>query len=165
MTEPGDDDDVDLAAALDFGYRNESAPDAYADLYTAPTDLPLEGDEEEADPLFNVTNPAGTVSVTTHISGRVQRVDLAANAAAMSETELADEIQLVAELAWKKARSVLHAFVVEGMQRLGHDTVAMSAGLSRDLAMPSQEEAAEAAAAAFARHYATDDGTDDGGQW
>jgi hypothetical protein len=121
-----------------------------------------QGREEDGDdvapPLFTVTNPPGTVSVTAYLNGCVQRVDLAPNVTDMTERELAEEIQVIAELARLKARSVMHAFLVEGMRRMGYDTAGLSAGLTTDLDMPTREQAAEISAQVFATRYASDQG-------
>ena len=109
--------------------------------------------EDVAPPLFTVTNPAGTVAVTAYLNGSVQRVDLAPNVTELTERELAEEIRVIADLAGLKARSVMHAFLVEGMRRTGYDTAGLSAGLTRDMDMPTPEQAAKATAQVFATRY------------
>jgi hypothetical protein len=118
----------------------------------------LAAPDDDAPPLFSVTNPPGTVSVTAYLNGCVQRVDLAPNVTDMTERELADEILVIAELARLKARSVMHTFLVEGMHRMGYDTAGLSAGLTADLDMPTRELAAEVTAQVFATRYASDQG-------
>jgi hypothetical protein len=135
--DPIEDGEQDDLAALDYS--------AGAPAYPNEVDL-----DDVAPPLFTVTNPAGTVSVTGYLNGCVQRVDLAPNVTDMTERELADEIRVIAELARMKARSVMHAFLVEGMRRMGYDTAGLSAGLTADLDMPTREQAAEVTAQVFA---------------
>jgi hypothetical protein len=144
---PGEEsDDHDDLAALDFSVGRSGVP-------SVPVDVDPDGVEP---PLFTVTNPAGTVAVTAYLNGCVQRVDLAPNVTDMTERELSEEIQVIAELARLKARSVMHAFLVGGMHRMGYDTAGLSAGLTRDMDMPTPEQAAEATAQVFASRYAED---------
>jgi hypothetical protein len=141
----GDNNDL---AALDFSVGEDS-------------DTPAESKDEVLDniepPLFTVTNPPGTVTVTAELNGSVHRVDLAANVTNMTERELAEEIRVIAGLARLKARSVMHLFLVEGMRRMGYDTAGLSAGLTRDMDMPTPEQAAEATAQLFASRYASNE--------
>jgi hypothetical protein len=148
-----DGDDHGDLAALDFFLTDEQEPQAvtFSENVAAPES------DEVAPPLFTVTNAPGTVAVTTYIDGSVQHVELAPNVAKMAERELAEEIRVIAELARMKALSVIHAFLVEGMRGSGYDASAMSASLTRGLAMPTPEQAAQATAQAFADRYRSDD--------
>ena len=139
-----DSDDHDDLAALDFSAGAPADPDE-ADL------------DDVAPPLFSVTNPPGTVTVTAYLNGCVQRVDLAPNVTDMTERQLSEEIRVIADLARLKARSVMHAFLVGGMRRMGYDTAGLSAGLTRDMDMPTPEQAAEATAQVFATRYSVDE--------
>lgn len=155
--DPSEDrDDHDDLAALDFSAGHEQAPDVVGEDPGAPAVTSEEDPDDVAPPLFTVTNPPGTVAVTAYLNGCVQRVDLAPNVTDMTERELAEEIQVIAELARLKARSVMHAFLVEGMRRMGYDTAGLSAGLTTDLDMPTREQAAEVTAQVFATRYAGD---------
>ena len=88
---PHDDEDHDDLAALDFSaagdaegetdlgvilgdYAVAGAPASHESLR-----LPAGADDDIAMPMFTVTNPPGTVTVTTYMDGRVHQVDLAAN--------------------------------------------------------------------------------------
>jgi hypothetical protein len=167
-----DDGDHDDLAALDF-----SAPDVDSDAsvldalgdYGAvdegddvvsvldalhPSGPETEGDEL-AVPLFTVTNPPGTVTVSTFMDGRVNRIDLSPKAATMTETHLADEIVVIARLATQDARSAQYSFMLEGMRQQGHDNVATRDFLTRDLDLPSPEQAEAARAQVFATRYAS----------
>jgi hypothetical protein len=122
-------------------------------------DLPAESDEPDDGlpaPLFTVTNPPGTVTVTTFMDGRVQRIDLSSKVSTMTETSLADEILVIARLATQDARSAQYAFMLEGMRQQGHDDVATRDFLSRDLDLPSPEQADEARASVFSTRYTGD---------
>lgn len=169
----GDDDDRDDLAALDFsvddggedstfdafdGYvRTQESDDDEAlgsfEAYMAGT---ADEDREPSPPLFTVTNPPGTVSVSAYLDGRVHHIDLTANAAKMTEPQLAEEILLIAGLARQKARSAQYAFMLDGMRDLGHDNVATRDFLSRDLGLPSPEEATAETAQLFATRYSGD---------
>lgn len=115
-----------------------------------------DAEQELSSPLYTVTNPAGTVSVTVCLDGRAHRVELAPKVTGMTERELADEIRVIADLARQKARSQLHALIVEGVRVMGYDPAIMRDGLRRELDMPTPEEAAETAAEVFASRYSAD---------
>ncbi|MCF6388449.1 hypothetical protein L2K20_15825 [Mycobacterium sp. MBM] len=134
-------------AALDF---SRSADDEPQDTPTAGPDA----DDDSEVPVFTVTNPAGTVSVTAYLTGPVQRVDLDPSVVKMTERELAEEIRVLAELAQIKARSAMHAFLLEGLTRMGHDRSEWSSILSTAIQLPSPEHAAENMAEVFAARYA-----------
>ncbi|ODR15278.1 secretion protein EspD [Mycobacterium shimoidei] len=168
---PGDDDRDDLAA-LDFSvddYGEGSTFDAFEGyVRTQPSDdeetfdsiagfAAESGDEQEpSPPLFTVTNPPGTVSVSAYLDGRVHRIDLSARVTNMTEPQLAEEILLIAGLARQKARSAQYTFMLDGMRELGHDNVATRDFLSRDLGLPSPEEATAKTAQLFATRYSGD---------
>ena len=59
----------------------------------------------------------------------------------MTEPDLADEIVVIAGLATQDARSAQYAFMLEGMREQGHDDVATRDFLTRDLDLPTPEEA------------------------
>ena len=100
-------------------------------------------------PLFTLTNPPGTVTVTTFMDGRVHQIDLSPKVTTMTETHLAEEIVVIAGLATQDARSAQYAFMLEGMRQQGHDNVATRDFLARDLDLPSPEEAEAARRTGF----------------
>jgi hypothetical protein len=183
--QPDDDDHADAhrhdpddnLAALDFfSPRAADPPDDVTgtlfDAHAAPTPAGDEhehaaptsdGDEhatpedELPTPIFTVTNPPGTVTVTTFLDGRIDRVELSAGASSMTESELAQEIVVIAELATAKAKSAQYAFMLEGMVGEGHDRATTHDFLARDLKLPSPQQAAAAQAAVFATRYVGDD--------
>jgi hypothetical protein len=111
-------------------------------------------DADLAMPMFTVTNPPGTVTVTTYMDGRVQQVDLSPAAASLTEAVLADEIVVIAGLATQDARSAQYTFMLEGMREHGHDNVATRDFLRRDLDLPTPEQARAARAELFTTRYA-----------
>jgi hypothetical protein len=113
--------------------------------------------DEVLNALFTVTNPAGTVSATAAIGGRLQQIALSAKATDMTETELAEEICVLADLARQKAHAAQHAVIVQQMRSMGHDSVMTSGFLERDLGLPSPETVEARRAEVFAARYPFDD--------
>jgi hypothetical protein len=101
-----------------------------------------------------VTNPPGTVTVTAFLDGRVKQVDLSPKVTDMTETDLADEIVVIAGLATQDARSAQYAYMLDGMHQQGHDDVATRDFLARDLDLPTPDEAKAARAQLFSTRYA-----------
>ena len=130
-----------------------SALEAFDEYVPAPEDS---ANQELSSPMYTVTNPAGTVSVTVCLDGRVDHVELSPTVTEMTERELADEIRVIADLARNKARSQLHTLIVEGVRVMGYDPAIMRDGLRRELDMPTPEEAAATATEVFASRYAAD---------
>lgn len=175
MELPGNDYDSDDLAALDFSgggtHAEESALDALGD-YAPPTEsedagtglTALEGlteeDEDEDLALFTVTNPQGSVSVTALMDGRVQNITVTEKASSMSESALAEEIFVIADLARQKARAAQHTLMVETMSEITGDNSQQSALLHEfvesTLHLPTPEEAAAREAEVFATRYEVD---------
>ena len=151
--EVGEHDDL---AALDFSAPDDEAAESGLDAldgYVEPV-----GDADEPAglpvPLFTVTNPPGTVTVTTFMDGRVQQIDLTPKVTHMTERDLAEEIVVIAGLATQDARSAQYAFMLEGMTQQGHDAVSTRDFLTRDLHLPTPEQTEAARADVFATRYA-----------
>jgi len=106
--------------------------------------------------MFTVTNPPGTVTVSTLTDGSVHRVDLAQEVISMTEADLAEEIVVIAGLATQDARAAQYVHVLDAMRQRGHDDAATRDFLSRDLDLPSPEDASAARARTFATRYAGD---------
>ena len=139
----GDHDDL---AALDFsatGAQDE------ADLGVILGDFGSANVDDAEMPLFTVTNPPGTVTVTTYMDGRVHQVELSPGAAELPEAALADEIVVIAGLATQDARSAQYTYMLEGMREQGHDNVTTRDFLNRDLDLPTPEQARAARAERF----------------
>jgi ESX secretion-associated protein EspD/H len=139
---PADFDDDDLPPLSFY------APDGH--------DAVDEDDEVVVPTMFTVTNPPGTVTVSTFMDGSVQRIDLSQEVISMTEADLADEIVVIARLATQDARAAQYVHVLDGMRQQGHDDVATRDFLSRDLDLPSPEDASAARARVFATRYAGD---------
>ena len=165
-----DDDDHDDLAALDFSAPEVGGGDSVLDVlgeYVVDDDYPAadvldaidplrtDGDGAPPVPLFTVTNPPGTVTVTTFMDGRVNRIDLSPKVTTMTESNLADEIVVIANLATQDARSAQYSFMLDGMRQQGHDDVATHDFLTRDLDLPSPEQAEAARLQVFATRYAS----------
>ena len=165
--DPRDDGDHDDLAALD--YSAVGADEGETDLglilgdYSHEDDrepgpaalsIDLGAEDDAAMPMFTVTNPPGTVTVTTYMDGRVHQIDLAPQAVSLTESMLAEEIVVIAGLATQDARSAQYTFMLEGMREQGHDNVATRDFLNRDLDLPTPEQAQAARAELFANRYA-----------
>jgi hypothetical protein len=147
----GDHDDL---AALDFSIAGDEDE---ADLGVIFGDFGSASDDDGEMPMFTVTNPPGTVTVTTYMDGRVHQIELAPSAAALPEAVLADEIVVIAGLATQDARSAQYTFMLEGMREHGHDNVTTRDFLNRDLDLPTPEQARAARAELFTTRYAGDE--------
>ncbi|GAB7144211.1 DUF2694 domain-containing protein [Mycobacterium riyadhense] len=176
MDLPGNDYDSNDLGALDFsgdGPAQESSLDALGDY--APAE-PVEADdaggdldslhrltepEEEAElELFTVTNPQGSVSVTALMGGIIQQVTVTDKASSMSESGLAEEIFVIADLARQKARAAQHTFMFQTMSEItGEDTdesALLREFVGMTLNLPTPEQAAAAEAEVFATRYDVD---------
>ena len=178
----GSDDDVTDSDALDFSAaRHDSGEESDFDaLYEyapavaeeTPSELAAidsqtgavaetEDDEEAAVQLFTVTNPSGTVSVSAAIDGRTQRVELSPKVTSMSESDLADEIIVLADLARQKGLAGQHAFLLdnqvlsEGLHELGLDgREVVRDFMENGMGLPTPEQAEAVQAEVFAARYA-----------
>jgi exoribonuclease II len=149
------DDERDDLAALDFSVAHSETAESDLDALGDYADEPAEDDELPV-PVFAVTNPPGTVTVTAFLDGRVKQVELSAKVTDMTETDLADEIVVIAGLATADARSAQYAYMLEGMRQLGHDDVPTRDFLARDLDLPTPDEVKAARAQLFSTRYAGD---------
>ncbi|OBG97808.1 secretion protein EspD [Mycobacterium sp. E136] len=154
-TSPGDfDDERDDMAALDFGppgAPEESVLDVLDVYGHAEDDAP-----QSPDSVVTVTNPPGTVSVSAFLDGRISRIGLSEKAGGLTESVLADEVVVVAGLAARDAQSAQYASMLEGMREQGHDDAATRDFLTRDLGLPSPEQARAERARVFSTRYAGD---------
>lgn len=154
-TSPGDfDDERDDMAALDFG-----PPDAPEESVLDVLDVYGHAEDDAArspDSVVTVTNPPGTVSVSAFLDGRISRIELSEKAGGLTESVLADEVVVVAGLAARDAQSAQYASMLEGMREQGHDDAATRDFLTRDLGLPSPEQARAERARVFSTRYAGD---------
>jgi hypothetical protein len=146
------DDERDDLAVLDFSVAESEPADSDLDALGGFIEEP-EQDDELPVPVFVVSNPPGTVTVTAYLDGRVKRVDLSPKVTEMTEADLADEIVVIAGLATQDARSAQYAYMLEGMRQQGHDDVATRDFLARDLDLPTPDEAKAARAQLFSTRY------------
>jgi hypothetical protein len=148
---PWDDDDPDdVESSWHVGGSGLDALDDFA-----PDPARAEEEPKLLSPLYTVTNPPGTVSVTVYLNGQIHHVELTPKVSEMSEQELAAEVRVIAELARQRARSELHAFLLEGVRMMGDDPAAMRNSLIRELDMPTPEQAAATAARVFSTRYSS----------
>lgn len=152
-------DHSDLAA-LDFGPDRGTGAETGLAQYLGDYALPSathEPDLRTGLEPFAVANPAGTVTVTTLMDGRVDRVELSPAAISMTEAVLAEEIVVIAGLATQTARSAQYTYMLDGMREQGHDNAGTRDFLTRDLDLPTPEQASAARAEVFATRYAGDE--------
>jgi len=144
-------DDGEQPAAWDFSVPDdESAVEAMA-AHVAPEP------DEDAVPLLTVTNPPGSVSVSVLRDGGIDRVGLSANATRMTESQLADEILVIAQLARQKGQAAQHTFLLDALRQAGEtDTAALRDLLEDGMNLSSPERAEATQAQVFANRYRAD---------
>jgi hypothetical protein len=141
----------DNLAALDFSRAPDDEQSAVETLDEySPVDI-HEVDNSQG-PLFTVTNPPGTVTVTTYVNGCVQHVGLSQTVTKMTEAELVQEIIAVTAVAAIKARAALHTFVAGLLRLQGMDSESAGLFVERQLSFPTPEQAAAAEAEFIARY-------------
>jgi ESX secretion-associated protein EspD/H len=154
-----DDDEDDhtpgesMLGALDF------SPLPAADYVDVGLDATAPDDEDDRPQtmFFTVTNPPGTVSATALMDGRPIRVTLAPQVSNMTESELAEEISLIARLASQNARAGQHLLVSGMMQQMGEDPLTARSFVEHELGLPSAETVLADKAQIFATRYAHED--------
>jgi hypothetical protein len=136
----------------EYGPAEVAEPDAIGAVDPFAADDTADNDAQM--PVISATNPPGTVTVTAHLDGLVQQVELAASTTTMTESQLAEEVRVVADLAAKKATSAMYIFMVELMvaQGIGRETAETFMQSNMTLATPHQARAAEAELAARHAH-------------
>jgi hypothetical protein len=104
--------------------------------------------------MFTVTNPPGTVSVSSLMDGRIQQIDLAPSVSAMTESQLAEEIRVIAELARLRGLAGQHSFMTNMLySEQHHNGAEVREVLEQGLELPSPQQADETQAAVFASRY------------
>jgi hypothetical protein len=168
----------DLGGALDFsgpGGHEESpaeawddfAPPAEPEVEDTGADLDAlqsltEADEEHEDlTLFKVANPSKSVTVTAMLDGRIQFVELTDKVERMSESQLADEIFVLADLARYKAQAGQHTVMFDHLSDTGESPELFNELVSLTLNLPTPEEAAAKEEEVFAKRYFSDKYGDD----
>ncbi|OCB57598.1 hypothetical protein A5722_00475 [Mycobacterium vulneris] len=107
---------------------------------------------EDEIPVVQAINPPGTVTVTAYLNGSVAQVDLDPRVTAMTETQLADEIRVVAGVAAKRATAVVHIGVVNMLVEQGMDFREARDFVGTNMPFATPEQAGEAELALIARH-------------
>jgi hypothetical protein len=104
--------------------------------------------------MFTVTNPPGTVSVSSLMDGRIQQIDLAPSVTTMTESQLAEEIRVIADLARRKGLAGQYTLMATMLYSEAHHNGAeVRAVLEQGLELPSPQQADEAQADVFASRY------------
>lgn len=120
----------------------------------ATTDIDdIERDDDALSVSFTVTNPAGTISATSTIGGVTREVELSPSVCSMTESQLADEILLIASLAAQKAQAAQYAVVRELLCLMGHDSTTVDGLLQRTVGLPTPAMVDERTAEVFSASY------------
>ena len=154
----GAEDDRDAESGL--ADLDEYAPAEIAHAVTVEDIIDSQtgdGDEHDDDApilMFTVTNPPGTVSVSSLMDGRIQQIDLAPSVTTMTESQLAEEIRVIADLARLKGLAGQYAFMTDMLYREElHNGADLRVVLEEGLELPSPQQADEAQADVFASRY------------
>jgi hypothetical protein len=165
------DGESDVEALAEFAppikpEADETELAAIAAATEASKDEEDDADEEDGGQQFTVTNPPGTVSVSALMDGRTQRVQLSPKASSLTESELAEEILVLSELARQKGLAGQHTYLfdnasqVEGLRDL--DELGLDGNqVFRDfvqagMRLPTPEQADAEQAEVFATRYTAD---------
>jgi hypothetical protein len=155
----GTDDDHDLESGL--ADLDEYAPAEIADVVPVEDiidsqtgDADVHDDDDAPGPMFTVTNPPGTVSVSSLMDGSIQQIDLAPSVTTMTESQLAEEIRVIADLARRKGLAGQYTLMATMLYSEAHHNGAeVRAVLEQGLELPSPQQADEAQADVFASRY------------
>lgn len=135
------------------------------DAIDGQTDTAATEDEGEQDAvqLFTVSNPLDTVAVSSLIDGRTERVELSAKVSSMTESELAEEILVLADLARQKGLAGQHTYLLDNeflsgtVRDMGLDsTEVLRDFMENGIGLPTPQQADETQAEVFATRYATE---------
>lgn len=151
--------------ALD-DYAPQDTVDVADDLHAIDpaADIPAGEVDEVAPYLSSVTNPPESVTVSALMGGSVFQVELSPKVTQMTESELADEILVIADLARQKAMASQTKylsesdFLIEGMSGVGLDSsTVVKEFFETGMNFPSAEAAEAAQAEVFATRYSRND--------
>ncbi|OBA61412.1 hypothetical protein A5647_11305 [Mycobacterium sp. 1100029.7] len=160
-----DADEASGVAALDeFAPIEPEEPETELEAIAATTEAGDTEDDEDGAQLFTVTNPPETVSVSALMDGRTQRVTLAPTASKLTESELVDEILVLADLARQKGLAGQHTYLLdsasdnEGLRQLGDlgidGTQVLHDFMRAGMQLPTPQQAEANQAEVFAARYA-----------
>ena len=154
----GTDDDRDPESGL--ADLDEYAPPEAQETVTVEDIIDSQtGDADEQDDdaqtmKFTVTNPPGTVSVSSLMDGSIQQIDLAPSVSAMTESQLAEEIRVIADLARLRGLAGQYTFMATMLYSEAHHNGAeVREVLEQGLELPSPQQVDEAQADVFASRY------------
>jgi len=155
----GTDDDHDPESGLadldEYVPAEAQATVTVEDIIDSQTGDADEQDDDDVQMLmFTVTNPPGTVSVSSLMDGRIQQIDLAPSVTTMTESQLAEEIRVIADLARRKGLAGQYTFMATMLySEVHHNGADVRALLEQGLELPSPQQANEAQADVFASRY------------
>lgn len=155
-----DAEDSDIDALGEYAPLTEEEPDSELEALDSAMAQGSEDDAEDDFHYFTVTNPAGTVSVSSVMGGMTQKVELSPKVTNMQEADLAEEILALADLARQKGlageRTALMGSDVLAAHLKQYDLPVEET--IRDFVegamhLPTPEQAEEAQAEVFATRY------------
>lgn len=111
-----------------------------------------EESDEEIIPVIEATNPPGTVTCTVFLTGSPSHVTLDPKVTALTESQLGEEIKVVADVASKKASALMHIGVVEMLVEQGMDFREARDFVETNVPFTTPQQAGEAELALIARH-------------
>jgi len=154
----GTDDDHDPESGLadldEYVPAEAQATVTVEDIIDSQTGDADEHVEDAQTMMFTVTNPPGTVSVSSLMDGRIQQIDLAPSVSTMTESQLAEEIRVIADLARLKGLAGQHTFMTDMLRSEEQDNgIDVQTMLEQGLELPSPQQADEAQADVFASRY------------
>lgn len=111
------------------------------------------GDDAVPAMYFTVTNPPGTVSVSALANGQPAQIDLSPRVVDMTESQLAEEILVIARLAAQNALAGQRLILSNILERLGVDRTSIGNHLEHDAGLPSVDTVLAEKAHIFATRY------------
>ena len=166
----GDDDFYEAPAddALD-AQAPAAVDDTGTELDAIDSQIAASDDESSEDEnglqLYTDSNPAETVSVSALIDGRTQRIDRSGKADGLTESDLADEVIAVGDLARRRGLVGQRSYLLDTVDTSGAvselgDLFGVDGGealrnlLDLDMGLPTPEQAEAVQAEVFAERYA-----------
>ncbi|MGV0771977.1 hypothetical protein [Mycobacterium syngnathidarum] len=149
-------DDIDNVADLDavHDYHGHEAVD---DDFVFDASDAVDATDEQQTPVIQAINPPGTVAVTAYLGGSVAHVDLDPKVTTLTESQLAEEIRVVAGVAAKRASAVVHVGVVNMFVEQGMELRDARDFVETNMPFATPDQAQEADLALIARHSGRED--------
>jgi hypothetical protein len=160
-SQSGDDGGAGSSVAALREQISAESQDSTSDVDAIRSATDVTSDEEALldpeDYLAKVTNLPGTVSVTALLDGSPHQIDVSQKATGMSESALAEEILVIADLARQKGLAKQQVFMTHAVASLDLEDAGAAQTLLTDfMDLPTPEQAEAAKTEVFATLYAAD---------